>query len=118
MCYVCGMPPAKAGLFGSLIRDDVLKLIVGLDRGGYAREIAQLLDRDLITVQRNLQALERDGILASRMIDRVRLFEINRRYRYAEPLTSLLQAMLYDDVRIRGILETMRQRPRRTGKAL
>ena len=96
----------------------ILKLVVALDQGAYARQIANLLGRDLITVQRNLRSLERDGILASRFIDRVRLFELNRRYRYRRPLTALLQTMVHDDPRIRTVVEALRQRPRRTGKAL
>jgi len=112
------MPATPTGLFGSTTREEILKLVVALDHGAYARQIADLLDRDLITVQRNLRTLERDGILASRFLDRVRLFELNRRYRYFAPLRALLQTMLHDDARIRGIVETIRQRPRRSGKPI
>jgi DNA-binding transcriptional ArsR family regulator len=112
------VPSTPAGLFGSAIRDEILKIIVALDHGAYARQIATLLEADLITVQRNLGRLEQDGILASRFVDRVRLFELNRRYRYVRPLTALLQTMLHDDPKVRGIVETLRQRPRRTGKPL
>jgi DNA-binding transcriptional ArsR family regulator len=112
------MSATPTGLFGSPIREEILKVIVALDRGAYARQIASLLERDLITVQRNLRRLEEDGILASRFLDRVRLFELNRRYRYVRQLGALLQAMLHDDDRIRSVIETLRQRPRRTGKPL
>lgn len=112
------MPAAPTGLFGSAIREEILKVVIGLDQGAYARQIAGLLERDLITVQRNLRTLEQDGILASRFLDRVRLFELNRRYRYYGALRALLQTMLHDDVRVRGLLEKIRQRPRRTGKPL
>jgi DNA-binding transcriptional ArsR family regulator len=112
------MPATPAGLFGSTIREEILKVIVALDQGAYARQIAGLLERDLITVQRNLRTLEQDGILASRFIDRVRLFELNRRYRYFGLLRALLQTMLHDDVHVRGAIETIRQRPRRSGKPL
>ncbi len=112
------MPAAPSGLFGSAVREEILKVIVAFDRGAYARQIAGLLDRDLITVQRNLQKLEQDGILASRFLDRVRLYELNRRYRYVRQLDALVQAMLYDDAVIRKRIESVRQRPRRTGKPL
>lgn len=101
-----------------LRHDTQLKVVVALDHGAYARQIAGLLERDLITVQRNLRTLERDGILASRLLGRVRLFELNRRYCYIGPLRALLQMMLHDDIRIRSLIETIRQRPRRTGKPL
>lgn len=112
------MPATPAGLFGSAIREEILKVIVALDHGAYARQIAGLLERDLITVQRNLARLEQDGILASRFIDRVRLFELDRRYRYVRSLEVLLETMLHDDVRIRAAVDALRQRPRRTGKPL
>ncbi len=112
------MPVTPTGLFGSTIREELLKVVVALDHGAYARQIAGLLERDLITVQRNLRVLERDGILASRFLDRVRLFELNRRYRYFVPVRALLQTMLHDDDRIRGLIEKIRQRPRRTGKPM
>lgn len=118
MCYYRSVPATPSGLFGSQVREEILKVVVALDQGAYARQIAGLLERDLITVQRNLRGLEQDGILASRFIDRVRLFELNRRYRYVAPLRALLQTMLHDDVRIRALVETVRQRPRRTGKPL
>jgi hypothetical protein len=112
------MPATPSGLFGSAVREEILKVVVGLDHGAYARQIAGLLERDLVTVQRNLVRLEQDGILASRFLDRVRLFELDRRYRYVRPLSALLQTMLHDDVRIRRAIETVRQRPRRTGKPI
>lgn len=112
------MPATHTGLFGSAIREEILKVVVALDQGAYARQIAGLLVRDLITVQRNLRTLEHDGILASRFLDRVRLFELNRRYRYFAQLRALLQTMLHDDVRVRGLIEAIRQRPRRTGKPI
>jgi hypothetical protein len=104
------MPATPSGLFGSAVREEILKAVVGFDHGAYARQIAGLLERDLVTVQRNLVRLEQDGILASRFLD--------RRYRYVRPLSALLQTMLHDDVRIRGAIETVRQRPRRTGKPI
>ena len=112
------MPAKAAGLFGSELRDELLELLVLLDRGAYPRQIAGLLGRDLITVQRNLRILERDGILASRFLDRVRLYELNRRFRYVQQLRALLQAMAHDDTRLRLIVEQVRQRPRRAGKPL
>jgi hypothetical protein len=112
------MPATPQGLFGSAVREEILKVVVALDHGAYARQIAGLLERDLLTVQRNLVRLEKDGILASRFLDRVRLFELDRRYRYVRPLSALLQTMLHDDVRVRSAVEALRQRPRRTGKPI
>jgi DNA-binding transcriptional ArsR family regulator len=112
------MPARPTGLFGSILREEILKVMVLFDQGAYGRQIAELLGRNLLSVQRNLGILEQDGILASRFIDRVRLYELNRRYRYFQPLRALLQIMAHDDSRLRQIVEGIRQRPRRAGKAL
>ena len=64
------------GLFGSRTRERVLKLL-GLIERSYARELARVLDEDLSVVQRTVDDLERDGILASRLAGRTRIFELN-----------------------------------------
>ena len=84
------------GLFGSRVRERVLKLLGLLERS-YAREMAASLDEDLSVVQRTMDGLERDGILASRLAGRTRLFELNRRYQHYLPVRDLLTRMGQSD---------------------
>lgn len=105
------------GLFGSRVRERVLKLLGILERS-YPRELSQLLDEDLSVVQRAVDDLERDGILASRLVGRTRLFELNRTYQHYAPVRELLARMGQSDPEIVAAAQRIRQRPRRAGKEL
>jgi DNA-binding transcriptional ArsR family regulator len=105
------------GLFGSRTRERVLKLLGLLERS-YPRELAALLDEDLSMVQRTLDDLERDGILASRIMGRIRLFELNRTYQQYGLLRELLNRMAQVDPEITEAAQRVRLRPRRARKAL
>jgi DNA-binding transcriptional ArsR family regulator len=105
------------GLFGSRTRERVLKLL-GLLEQSYPRELAAVLDEDLSVVQRTANDLERDGVLASRLMGRTRLFELNRTYQHYAPLRDLLVRMGQSDPEIVAAAQRLRQRPRRAGKEL
>jgi len=105
------------GLFGSRTRERVLKLLGLLDRS-YPRELAALLDEDLSVVQRAVDDLERDGVLASRLAGRTRLFELNRTYQHYAPVRELLARMGQNDPEIVEAAQRIRQRPRRAKKKL
>ena len=105
------------GLFGSRIRERILKLLGLLERS-YPREIATVLDEDLSMVQRGMNDLERDGILASRLAGRTRLFELNRTYQYYAPVRDLLARMGQADPETVQAAQRLRQRPRRARKEL
>jgi DNA-binding transcriptional ArsR family regulator len=110
------MSPSK-GLFGSRTRERILKLLGLLDRS-YPRELALVLDEDLSVVQRTVDDLERDGILASRLAGRTRLFELNRTYQHLPVLRDLLVRMGQADPETVAAAQRVRQRPRRAGKAI
>ncbi|HEX9024437.1 MAG TPA: winged helix-turn-helix domain-containing protein [Geobacteraceae bacterium] len=105
-------------LFGSVSKEKVLLFIYA--RGeGYARDIARYFDTDLAPLQRQLDALERGGIFASRLVGRTRIYTFDPRY----PLLSELKALLAKAVTFypqeeqdRLLLD--RRRPRRSGKPL
>jgi DNA-binding transcriptional ArsR family regulator len=103
------------GLFGSRTRERVLKLLGVLERS-YPRELATLLDEDLSVVQRTVDDLERDGVLASRLLGRTRLFELNRTYQHYAPVRELLARMGQSDPEIVAAAQAIRQRPRRARK--
>jgi DNA-binding transcriptional ArsR family regulator len=103
------------GLFGSRARERILKLLGLLERS-YPREMAALLDEDLSVVQRTVDDLERDGVLASRLIGRTRLFELNRTYQHYAPVRELLARMGQAEPEIVEAARSVRQRPRRARK--
>jgi|SRR5947209_344830 len=105
------------GLFGSRTRERVLKLLGILERS-YPREISALLGEDLSVVQRTVDALEHDGVLASRLLGRTRLFELNRTYQHYAPVRELLARMAQSDPEIVEAAQSVRQRPRRARKEL
>jgi DNA-binding transcriptional ArsR family regulator len=105
------------GLFGSRTRERVLKLLGLMDRT-YPRELASLLDEDLSVVQRTVDDLERDGILASRLAGRTRIFELNRTYQHYAPVRELLARMGQSDPDTVEAAQRVRLRPRRAQKEL
>ncbi|MBV8371010.1 MAG: hypothetical protein JO036_19015 [Candidatus Eremiobacteraeota bacterium] len=111
------VPVQSKGLFGSRARERVLKLLGLLERS-YPRELAVVLGEDLSVVQRTANDLERDGVLASRLMGRTRIFELNRTYQHYAPLRELLSRMGQSDPEIVAAAQRLRQRPRRAGKEL
>ncbi len=105
-------------LLGSINKERVL-FFINTRGEGYARDIARFFATDLTPVQRQLNVLERGGILASRLAGRTRLYTFDPRY----PLLAELRAFLVKafsfyprDEQDRLLL--IRQRPRRTGKPI
>ena len=105
-------------LFGSINKERVLFFISA--RGeGYARDIARFFETDLTPVQRQLDALERGGILASRLAGRTRLFTFDPRYPLlAELKTLLAKAVSFYPQEEQNRLLLVRQRPSRGRKPL
>ena len=105
-------------LLGSVNKERVLLFIFA--RGeGYARDIARYFATDLTPVQRQLEVLERGGILASRLVGRTRLYTFEPRYPLLNEIKGLLEkaaSFLPQDEKDRLLLA--RQRPRRGGKPL
>jgi DNA-binding transcriptional ArsR family regulator len=103
--------------FGSRARTLVL-LALRLLTESYAREIAPLVELNLSSVQKGLQSLERDGLVAGRSAGRTRLYRINPRAYARRELERYLDRLLEpeDDLRVRS--ERLRRRPRRAGKPL
>ena len=103
------------GLFGSRLRSDTL-VAVGRLGTTYASELAKLLGRRPIEIQRALRSLEQAGLLVTRRMGTVRLAELNRRNpEYAELLTLLLK--LSERPLYRDLWGGIARRPRAMGKA-
>lgn len=105
-------------LFGSINKERVLFFINA--RGeGYAREMARFFATDLTPVQRQLDVLERGGILVSRLVGRTRLYTFNPSYPLLNEVMALLgKAISFWPQDEQDRLLVVRQRPRRAGKPL
>ena len=85
----------------------------------YAREIARVFQYYINTVQNQLQNLERNGVLCSKLKGKVRLFNINPRYPFRKELEALLEkALTFISEEEKEKYYRPRLRPRRTGKPL
>jgi DNA-binding transcriptional ArsR family regulator len=111
------MATREDSLFGSGLRERILKLLV-LIEPAYPRQIAALLDEHLISVQNAVAALQDLGIVASRLVGRTRLVELNRRWYAAAELRALLERLAAADPQVVRIAAGTRQRPRRPGKPI
>ena len=103
--------------FGSSARSRVL-LAVRLLGSSYARELARLLDLALNSVQGSLRSLERDGLVAGRLVGRTRVVELNPRYFAATALNGYLDKLTAADRDLQSRVAAVRRRPRRTGKPM
>jgi DNA-binding transcriptional ArsR family regulator len=111
------MVPGEASLFGSKLRERILKLLV-LIEPAYPRQIATLLDAHLASVQNAITGLQELGVVASRPFGRMRLVELDRRWYAAGELRTLLERLVDGDAQIRAIAGTVRRRPRLPGKTI
>jgi DNA-binding transcriptional ArsR family regulator len=78
--------------FGSLARTRAL-LALSLMAETYPRELARVLDAPLFSIQKALASLERDGLVASRLLGRTRLYALNPRYLASRELREYLERL-------------------------
>lgn len=105
-------------LLGSKNKERILLFLYGRPEG-YAREVARFFKTDLYPIQKQLDRLERGGVLYSRQVGKTRLFGLNPRYPFLSELKCLLEKVLafYPPEERERIVVT-RRRPRRAGKPL
>ncbi len=108
---------ASSSPFGSRARTRVL-LVLRLLEESYAREIAPLVELSLSSVQKGLQSLERDGLVAGRSAGRTRLYRLNPRAHARRELERYLDRLLEVEADLRARSARLRRRPRRAGKPL
>ncbi len=105
-------------LFGNSSAEKVLLYLAAFEEG-YAQSIAKNFNIPVNMVQKQLQKLERAGILVSQLKGRTRLYLWNPRYPFRQELRALLKKgleYLPDSERKAYFME--RKRPRRAGKPL
>ncbi|TAM85285.1 ArsR family transcriptional regulator [bacterium] len=104
-------------VFGSAVRTRVLTAIGALEET-YATELARTLDIPLRSVQRIVEALETEGIVATRLVGNQRRITLNPRWLGAAELRALLDRLMLADADLQRRLGALRRRPRRKGKPL
>jgi sugar-specific transcriptional regulator TrmB len=102
-------------LFGSAARTRVVVAVLAL-RETYPREVARLTGLPLVTVQRIVDDLEREGIVVSRLAGNQRRVTVDPQWIAADELRALALRLLEIDPGLRTALENERRRPRRRGK--
>lgn len=102
-------------LFGSQLRTDAL---VAINRLGttYVSELARILERRPIEVQRALESLEKSGVVQTRRVGTVRIAEMNRQFPEYDELANLLMRISERPLYARR-WQNVRRRPRAIGKA-
>lgn len=101
-------------LFGSPLRGRILTYLAITD-DSYAREIADLFDAPLITVQRILRDFEAAALITIRPRGRTRLITLNPRWFAAAELRALLARLAQADSDLLTLATKIRRRPRQAG---
>jgi hypothetical protein len=103
-------------IFGSQLRTDVLVTVSRLGTA-YISEIANILGRRPIEVQRAVASLELAGVVQTRRLGTIRTVELNTQFPEYRELANLLSKMgerpIYGER-----WKALRRRPRAMGKAL
>ena len=102
-------------LFGSRLRTSVLVLLALL-KESYPSELAKMLGVRVFAVQKVVDALDVEGVIAGRLVGRTRLLCLNPRYIAADELQALLWKLGEHELALQELAATKRKRPRRSGK--
>lgn len=103
--------------FGSATRTQAL-VALGMLGDSYARELARLLGLPLSGLQRALQSLERDRLVAARSVGRTRLYRLDPTYFAYADLRRYVMCLAASEPKLRRRVADLRRRPRLTGKRL
>jgi DNA-binding transcriptional ArsR family regulator len=103
--------------FGGSTRTRTL-VALGLLGQSYPRELARLLVVPVSGVQAALRGLERDGLVAGRLMGRMRVYQLEPRYFALKELQPYLLRLSAADPELTARIEALRRRPRQSGKPL
>jgi DNA-binding transcriptional ArsR family regulator len=107
-----GLPAPS--LFGSRMRTALLMLVAILE-DTYPAEISRYLGSTISAVQRTLDKLEEEGVVATRRLG-VRRVALNPNYPAFRELRALLLRLAEGYSQYQAVKESRRTRPRRRGK--
>jgi sugar-specific transcriptional regulator TrmB len=102
-------------VFGSAARTRVVVIVLAL-RDTYPRELARISGVPLVSVQRIVEDLEREGILSTRLSGNQRRVIVNPEWFASKELRALALRLAEVLPDIRAALDTERRRARRRGK--
>jgi DNA-binding transcriptional ArsR family regulator len=102
-------------IFGSPTRTRVVIIALAL-RETYPRELARISGVPLVTVQRIVEDLEREGILSTRLSGNQRRVIVNPEWFASKELRALALRLAEVVPDIRAALDAERRRARRRGK--
>jgi hypothetical protein len=109
--------PGYQKLFGSRRRTETLILIALLGES-YPTELARLLGAPLFSIQTIVDALDREGVVATRLSGNSRRVALDPRYYAHKQLRELLLQLAEAEPKLRAAATKRRSRPRRAGKPL
>ena len=103
-------------LVGSTNAERVL-LFLSARKEGYASEIARTYGVGPSLIQKQLDRMERDGLLVAQQVGRTRVYSFNPRFPFVAEVRGLMLKALekYPD-ELQGKIRLDRRRPRRKGK--
>ncbi len=106
------------GLFGNVMIEKIL-FFLSVYGEGYPLGMARVFGVPVNRIQQQLKRLENGGVVASRLVGKVRLYTFNPRFPFLKELTELV-ARAYEFVpeKEKDIYFRLRTRPRRAGKPL
>jgi hypothetical protein len=103
--------------FGGTTRTRVL-VALGVLGSSFPRELSRLLLTPVSAVSRALYGLERDALVSGRLVGRTREFTLNPAYFAKRELGAYLARLAGADTELLAQVESLRRRPRRSGKPL
>jgi DNA-binding transcriptional ArsR family regulator len=105
-------------LFGNIIVEKIF-FFLNTYGEGYPLGMAKTFDVPVNRIQQQLRRLEEGGIVAGRLVGRVRLYTFNPMYPFLNELRSLIaKAYEFLPEEDKEKFYRLRTRPRRTGKPL
>ena len=105
----------RTKVLGSRRRTEILVLLALLDES-YPTELARLLGARLFAVQEIVDALEQEGVVATRLMGRIRRVSLDPRFFAYKELRALLLRLAEGEPDLQKLAEGRRARPRRKGK--
>lgn len=105
-------------VLGSTSAERVLVFITARD-SAYAGEIANTFDTSISPIQKQLDRMERDGLLINEKVGRTRVYQYNPRYPFVPEVRAMMEKVLelYPED-IKKELLYNRRRPRKKDKPL
>lgn len=106
------------GLLRAESQENILVYLLARDRG-YGKAIAEFFELSQNATQKQLARLEENGVVVSRLVGKLREYQLNPRYPFLPQLKELLKATLKAyPADLQNALMMNRSRPRQAGKPI